>query len=411
MRVLFLASYFPRPTIPLAGTWALEQAKALSTAVDLEVACCTPWVPAALAVFAKAGPWIRVPKMHQWDSVTARYYKTLYYPVPPLNTWSFPDPSRQMSLAWISVSGRLLKAIARFQPDLLFCHHTAVSGYFASRLRQMTGLPYIITDHDFHEICRCADLPRRRAFFEPILRGASRHISVSRRMEMDVRRLFPHVATETLHNGINLPSQEKLLVPRPPELRDKLVVFSSGMFTERKGLVLLINAFARVAARHPAAVLRIAGDGRFRPALEEAIKGHRLQDRVKLLGLVPHEDMFYEMAWCDLFALVSWDEPFGVVYVEAMSAGKPVIACTDSGIADVVQDGVHGLLVPPKNEEAAVVALQRLLDSQPERRRMGDHAKALACDRLTWTANTRRLLEIFEASLTQSPLKVVPRSW
>ena len=136
-----------------------------------------------------------------------------------------------------------------------------------------------------------------------------------------------------------------------------------------------------------------------------------MQDRVKLLGLVPHEDMFYEMAWCDLFALVSWDEPFGVVYVEAMSAGKPVIACTDSGIADVVQDGVHGLLVPPKNEEAAVVALQRLLDSQPERRRMGDHAKALACDRLTWTANTRRLLEIFEASLTQSPLKVVPRSW
>jgi len=399
MRVLFLASYFPRPTIPLAGTWALEQAKALSALVDLEVACCTPWVPVAFGVIAKARPWIQVPPVHCWDRVTVRYYKTLYYPIPPFSTWSFPDPSRQMSLAWLSVRGRLLTAIAQFRPDVLFCHHTAVNGYLASRLSSLTGLPYVITDHDFGEIAQCEHLPRRRAFFESILRRAHRHLCVSRRMETDVRRIFPFAATETLHNGINLPPQERLVVPRPPELRDRLVVFSSGMFTERKGLPLLIEAFARVSHRYPTAVLRIAGDGRLRPTVEAAISQHRLQDRVTLLGLVPHEDVFREMAWCDLFALVSWNEPFATVHVEAMGTGKPVVACTDSGIADVVQDGVQGLLVPPRSVEGAAAALDRLLGSQADRQRMGDHARALVHGHLTWTVNTRRLLEIFEDSL------------
>jgi glycosyltransferase involved in cell wall biosynthesis len=410
MRVLFLASYFPRPTIPLAGTWALEQAKALARVVDLEVACCTPWVPTAFGVIRKARPWIHVPQVHHWDGVTARYYKTLYYPIPPFNAWAFPDPSRQLSWAWYSVRGRLLKTIARFRPDVLFCHHTAVSGYFASRLHKLTGLPYVITDHDFDEISQCANLPRRRTFFESILRGAYRHLSVSRRMEADVRRLFPFVATETLHNGINFSNQDALSVPRPPDLRDKIVVLSSAMFTERKGLVLLIEAFARIAPKHPAAVLRIAGDGRLRQVIEETIARCRLQDRVTLLGLVPHEDMFREMACCDVFALVSWDEPFGVVYVEAMSAGKPIVACSDSGIADVVQDGVHGLLVPPKDVEGAAFALDRLLASQAERQRMGDQARALARDRLTWTTNTRRLVEIFEGSLAQGSGTTLPRS-
>ncbi len=410
MRVLFLATYFPRPSIPLAGTWALEQAKALADVVDLEVACCTPWVPAAFGMFRRARPWIHVPSVHRWDRVTARYYKTLYYPVPPFNAWSFPDPSRQMSLAWLSVRERLLGAIERFHPDVLFCHHTAVNGYFASRLRPLTGLPYVVTDHDFDEISRCMVFPGRRAFFEAILRGAYRHLSVSRRMEADVRRLFPFVAAETLFNGINLPTQERPPVPRPPEIRDRLVVFSSGMFTERKGLVLLIEAFARVASKHPTAVLRIAGDGRLRQTIEATISRCRLQDRVTLLGLVPHEDMFREFGWCDLFALVSWDEPFGVVYVEAMSSGKSIIACTDCGIADIVQDGVHGLLVPPKDAEGAASALDRLLTSESDRQRMGSQAKTLAHDRLTWAANTSRLVATFEASRAQGSATALPRS-
>jgi glycosyltransferase involved in cell wall biosynthesis len=400
MRVLFLASYFPKPGIPLAGVWALEQAKALAEVVDLEVASCTPWVPGLLEWIDKARPWINVPATHQWDRVTVRYFKSLYYPVAPLNAWAYPDPSRQMALTWASVRGRMLRMVERFRPHVLFCHHTAVSGYLASRIHAITGLPYVITDHDYDEIATCVRLPGRRAFFEPILRQACRHLSVSSRMEADVRRIFPFVATETLHNGVNLPTSGALAVPRPSELGNRLVIFSAGMFMERKGIPVLIEAFARVSDRYPEAILRIAGDGRNRSAIEEVIDRHRLRDRVFLLGRLPHLDILREMAWADFFALVGWDEPFGVVYLEAMSTGKPIVASTDSGIADIAQDGVHGLLVPPKDVDATARALDRLLGSPAERLEMGKNAEALVRDRLTWRANTDRLLQIFQLCQT-----------
>ena len=398
LRVLFLASYFPRPRIPLTGTWALEQAKSLSAVTDLEVVCCTPWVPVILRAVPKARPWIDVPTVHQWGNVLARYYKALYYPIPPFNAWAFPDPSRQMALAWHSVRARLLRTIDRFQPDVLYCHHTAVNGYYASRIHSHTGLPYVITDHDFDELAQCERLPERRAFFEPILGHAYRHLCVSRRMEQDVRRIFPFAATETLHNGINLlsvPPQDE----RPPGLRDKLVIFSAGMFAACKGLPLLVAAFAQVAGRYPRAVLRIAGDGNDRLTIEGAIRSHKVQDQVLLLGRIPHPEVIREMAWCDIFALVSWNESFGIVYVEAMAAGKPIIACTDSGIADVVEDGTQGCLVEPKNVAAAAAALDRLLRSEQDRQRMGDNARSLVHERLTWNMNTQRLLQIFNACL------------
>ncbi len=397
MRIFFLASYFPRPTIPLAGVWALEQAKALAKVSRLAVVCCTPWVPGMLSLITKARPWIRVPRVHQWDNVKVEYVKTLYYPIAPFNRWAFPDPSYQMSLAWFSVRSELLRKVRSFRPDIIYCHHTAVNGYYASQIANETGIPYAITDHDFDEIARCEHYPGRRAFFASILRNAAQHLCVSHRMERDVRRLFPSVRTATLHNGINPPSE--IDNRRPAFLDGKLIIFAAGMFTERKGFPLLIEAFAQLAPRFPNSVLRIAGDGEQRAVIEATIRKHQVSERVTLLGRVPHEHVMREAAWCDIFALTSWNEPFGVVYVEAMAAGRPIVACTDSGIADVVEDGIQGYLVPPKDVSATALALERLLRSASERENMGQNAKALARD-LTWESNTEKLLGMLKQRLS-----------
>ena len=83
MRILFFASYFPRPSKPAIGTWALEQAKALARVSDLRVVCCTSYVPGVLGVIPRARPWAQVPATHQWDNVSATYLKALHYPVSP----------------------------------------------------------------------------------------------------------------------------------------------------------------------------------------------------------------------------------------------------------------------------------------------------------------------------------------
>jgi glycosyltransferase involved in cell wall biosynthesis len=398
MRVLFLVSYFPRPQKPLIGTWALEQAKALANASDLLVACTTPYIPSILGLSAKAKPWINVPKKYRWDNVDIRYLKNLYYPVNRLKKMAYPDPRRQMSIAWKSAKKRLLKIIAEFKPDVLFCHHSSVNGYYAYRLNQLTKIPYVITDHDFGEINSCETLPGRKAFYDPIMQNASRNIAVSTRMEADIKRIFPQAKTTTLYNGINLSSTTALKTERPPELQGKTIILSAGMFAPRKAFPLLVEAFARVASTYPNAILRIGGDGEQRPQTEQAIAAHNLQDRVRLLGLLPHQQIFQEMLWSDVFALISWDEPFATVFLEAMGMGKPVITCSDGGITDVVKDRVHGLIVPPKDIDAAAQALSSMIANPAERQQMGQNAKQLILERLTWQANTRQLLEILQAA-------------
>lgn len=397
MRVLFLVTYFPKPQVPLAGTWAIEQARALRNAVDLHVLCFTPHVPRVFAAVPKARPWIDVPHFYDWGDLRVEYLKALYYPVWRLKAWSFPNPLAQMQLAWQSVRRGVMERIERFEPDILFCHHTAASGYIAHRVHLLTGLPYVITDHDFDEVSQCERYPRRHAFFRQVLKEAGRHLSVAKRMELDVRRLFPGVPTETLHNGINLTGVVQPGKRSHAAAPEQLVIFATAMFAPRKGLPLLVEAFSEVAEQFPSAVLRIAGDGEDRPAIEAAVARAGLGQRVTLLGLLPHEQVLREMADCDLFALVSWDEPFGVVYLEAMSLGKPVIACADAGIADRIRDGQHGRLVPPKDTTATARALTELLGSAELRQRMGKCGMQLVQDELTWARNAERLVEIFES--------------
>jgi glycosyltransferase involved in cell wall biosynthesis len=403
MRVLFLASYFPRPSKPLIGTWALEQARALAQLTDLRVVCFTPYIPSIFALLKRARPWVIVPPAHTWPPTTegqkgvrTTYLKTLYYPIPPFKKVGHRNPEPQMAGAWRSVRGRLLAIVDEFQPAVIYGHHTAMNGYMAERIFRLRNIPFVITDHDYQEISDCGQLPKRKKMFDRIKTAASQNICVSRHMENETRRLFPNVCTTTVYNGINKIPADMLSQPRPEELRGKQVVLSVGMFAPRKGFPLLVEAFAQASQSQPNAVLRIVGDGEDRPAIEAMIRRHNLQGKVSLLGLQPQKQVFQEMAWADLFALVSWNEPFATVFIEAMGVGRPVITASDGGICDVVKDGVHGLVVPPKDAPAAARAIQALLSDEPRRRAMGEQGRALVETQLNWTANARRLIEFFE---------------
>jgi len=97
---------------------------------------------------------------------------------------------------------------------------------------------------------------------------------------------------------------------------------------------------------------------------------------------------------CDIFVLPSSPEGFGIVYLEAMAYGKPVIACQGEGISEIIEDGQTGLLVPP-HDSAAVAAAIRALLADPERAaRIGEAAREVA-SQYTWRRNAERLLGIY----------------
>jgi glycosyltransferase involved in cell wall biosynthesis len=108
------------------------------------------------------------------------------------------------------------------------------------------------------------------------------------------------------------------------------------------------------------------------------------------------------MVWCDVFALIGANEPFGVVFSEAMMAGKPIIYASDGGISDLAVSGIHGLSVAPNDMESATAALDDLLGNPGAREQFGRSAAALAEDRLTWAQNAAQLVDTFKAMSSAS---------
>jgi glycosyltransferase involved in cell wall biosynthesis len=149
----------------------------------------------------------------------------------------------------------------------------------------------------------------------------------------------------------------------------RTLVFA-GRLTPQKALGTLLAATAQV----PDATLLIVGDGPERGAVAAAVSELGLESRVRLLGPQPRERTLELARAADAAVLSSAWENFPHAVVEALAVGTPVVATNVGGVAEVVQDGVNGLLVPPQDVGALAAALRRVLDDTPFRERLAASA-------------------------------------
>ncbi len=174
------------------------------------------------------------------------------------------------------------------------------------------------------------------------------------------------------------------------------IVLSVGRLVYYKGLMYLIRAMSRVDGR-----LLIVGDGPLRHDLEREAQARGVRERVVFLGKVPDVAPYYHAA--DVFVLpsIARSEAFGIVQLEAMACGKPVVnTWLDSGVPFVSIDGVTGLTVPPKNPEALARAINLLLDDPARRIEYGEAARRRVQQEFSMELMARRTLELYRSVMS-----------
>ena len=206
--------------------------------------------------------------------------------------------------------------------------------------------------------------------------GVHRYIAVSRSIADKLERVF-HISPDkirVIHNAID-PSQFER--PCRPALRAALtgdasrpLVLGVARLEQQKGQTYLLEAIARI----PEATLVLVGDGPDRAQLETQARELEICDRVRFLGY--REDVADLLASCDVFVLPSLFEGLPLSVLEAMAAGKPVIATKIEGTTEAIVDGETGLLVPPRNSRALANAIHQLIQEPRLARRLAAAGRA-----------------------------------
>ena len=171
-----------------------------------------------------------------------------------------------------------------------------------------------------------------------------------------------------------------------------------GNYIERKGLHLLLSTLAQLDAStwELTAIGRQDLEPGYVKRLRKIVENGRFQHQVKLLGPVPHKEIAAYFQSHQLFAMLSLYEPFGIVYLEAMSAGLPVIASTAGAGKEFIKHGRNGYLVPPRESADLLTYFKNLHKDRALLTQMGHHAQAHHAQHPTWEETGREVTRFLE---------------
>jgi glycosyltransferase involved in cell wall biosynthesis len=283
------------------------------------------------------------------------------------------------------------RAVRAERADLLHTHmvHADVYGSAAAHALR---IPFVSTRHNDDRYLLGPFRYVDRAF----MHGAGAIIAISDAVrDFHIRAGLPAEKLVTIHYGLDeLPSAPSELTPEAAGIpADAPLVLAIGRLIEQKDHATLLDAFARVHVEHPDARLAILGWGR----LEEELKG-----RVRELGLqevVVVPGRVEPAAWlarADVFAHTSRWEGFGIVLLEAMLSGLPVVATNVSAVPEIVVDGQTGILVPAGAAGELATALSALLGDPTRRRVLGEAGLQRARAEFSVARMTERTFAVYE---------------
>lgn len=364
MHVLFVPSWYPRAEAPQSGVFFKEQVEGLHrTGLRVGVVVSESRSLRRWSIEGVARNHFQCSTVAENGVITVRRHG-----------WALPLPRPR---SWLRVKDtiRLIHRYVREHgmPDVMHVHSILHAGIAASRIKQQLNIPYVVTEHST-AFARGLIRHWEKEEIQRVIDDASAVMAVGQQLgahladqygRSDVRVVPNYIDTDFFRPG----SRQKESGP--------FRILSIGALTPKKGMEVLLRAFAEAFPSDDSVVLEIGGDGPDRLRLERQVSELSLAERVVFLGNLSREEVRGAMWRADAFALASFVETFGVVLIEALATGLPVVATRSGGPEDIVTPEI-GILVERDDIPALARALEAIRRGKPHdpvaaRRRVIEH--------------------------------------
>lgn len=310
----------------------------------------------------------------------------------------------------IPVSNFVDTLLPSLKLDVIHAHHPALLGQVAARKAEAMEIPLVFTHHTrYREYSHYAFGVPKNLAKQVIERWIGDYMSQCQHIVVPSESIKA-ILTETygveegitaVPTGIDVATYQQA---RAGDVRQKhgwadddVVLISLGRLAKEKNWETLITAVAPVIKKHANVRLVILGEGEERDGLESLARALGVAERVNLIGTVPFDKVPNYLQAADIFCFASVTETQGLVTLEAMAAGLPVVAVNATGTSDAVSDGVEGLLTE-NDADALTQALLRVLDDEALKAQLAKSA-AQKSQEFDIEKQAKRLVQVYEQAI------------
>lgn len=395
MRILYIVTAFPRHSGDVITPWLIATIEELR-ARSVEVEVLAPSYRGLADQFYDGIP------VHRFRYAPARWEALTH-------DQTTPDRLRERPLYSALLPGYLLSgsiAAARLARsgrfDLVHAFWPLPHGLFGLAARRFSGVPLVSTFFGVELTWVRKQLPFLAPLVRAIIRRSDAVTVISRHTAAEVHALAPGIAVRTIPFGAAIDPLEVSPSPIPRPIEGGFHLLFVGRLVERKGVSVLLQALARLRTKGEDFTLTVAGDGPLRSALEGEANSLGVGSAVHFTGFIAAAALAELYRSSDLFVLPAVRdskgdvEGLGVVLIEALLRGLPVVASDSGGISDVVEDGVGGLLVAPGDVDALAGAIRRLSGDRQLAARLAAQGRERVLERFSWAHITGELIDLYQ---------------
>ncbi|MAG16007.1 hypothetical protein CMO88_03020 [Candidatus Woesearchaeota archaeon] len=306
-----------------------------------------------------------------------------------------------MPLLVISEIIYAFKIAKKAKVDAIHAHWIVPQGFVAAVVKKLTGIPYVVTAHagDVFPLKNkvlkwFGKLALKNAAYCTVNSNATKQAVVD----------VANVPIDIIPMGVDIsafsPSKKDNALRKKYKV-EGLLILTVGRMAEKKGFTYLISAMPKILKKLPQSKLVIIGDGPKKESLIAQVKELKLENKVIFTGKVTHKELEKWYPTADVFALPSIvtkggdTEGLGVVLLEAIASGTPVIGSDVGGIPDIIKHNKTGILVPQKDPDKLAGAIVRILGDKKFSKKLAKDATSFVKERFAWSIIAEKFSELF----------------